>query len=633
MGDFGLICIKFMKRISFVIVLLWLVQSASAQDFETIRNHKTPLFQVFDPSTAADEWLSVLQKEHEMPIPSGMKESLRRAVDAERSRFNQRNLNRRGNYTGNPTPPASISPNDMNGWDGTSGSGTPNDNHIAVSNSGMVISVLNTIIRVYDDQGNWKKQWGLIQFANQQKKIDAFPTMDRVFDPRVMYDPIADRFIILFMHGVTDTRSFIVVAFSQTNDPLQGWNVYKIPGKPTNDLIWSDYPIVSHNTHDVFFTVNLIGNGASWEEGFTEAIIWQLNKADGYKGDTLRKDFYSNIKYGGKSLRSICAIQNGPMPDGTDNYFISVKPIDKVNDTVFLLKINNTQQSGKAQLSMKVLVSPMKYGFPPSALQPDTSYKLRTNDCRVLSAVRIGNQIQYLQNTMNFNTMQAHLTHNTIYHIGDNPVIEAGMITDDSLDMGYPAIAAAGKNTEDPSTVITYVYSSPWHFPGTGVVYRNRLGEYSKKVKLVQGKSLIYYSFIPKAEQRWGDYEGIQAKYNEPGVYYTVGSYGKNNSMFAWISRIALSDPLLNSPVADVRIFPVPANENLFIEVKVDKPAVYKASLVNMLGQSVKSGINLSLSEGIHKLKVDAGQLSAGTYNLQLTADNVVVRSQKIIIQ
>jgi hypothetical protein len=52
-----------------------------------------------------------------------------------------------------------------------------------------------------------------------------------------------------------------------------------------------------------------------------------------------------------------------------------------------------------------------------------------------------------------------------------------------------------------------------------------------------------------------------------------------------------------------------------------------------MLGQSVKSGINLSLSEGIHKLRVDAGQLSAGTYNLQLTADNVVVRSQKIIIQ
>ena len=622
-----------MRKIIFLLGLIGVSDYVSAQAFETIRNHKTPLFQVFDPSAAADEWLSVMQKEHEMPMPSGMKESLRRAVDAERSRFNQRNMIRRGNYTGIPTPPESISPKDMKGWDGTSGSGTPNDNHIAVSNGGMVISVLNTVIRVYDDQGNWKKQWGLIQFANQQKKIDVFPTMDRVYDPRVLYDPVADRFIILFMHGVIDTRSFIVVAFSQTNDPLQGWNVYKIPGKPTNDLIWSDYPIVSHNSHDLFFTVNLIGNGASWEEGFTEAIIWQLNKSDGFKGDTLSKDFYSNIKYQGKSLRSICAIQNGPMPEGTDNYFISVKPIDKVNDTVFLLKINNTQQSGQAELSMKVLVSPMKYGFPPSALQPDTSYKLRTNDCRVLSAVRIGNQIQYLQNTMNFKTMQAHLTHNTIFHIDKTPVIEAGMIIDDSLDLGYPAIAAAGKTPDDPSTVITYVYSSPWHYPGTGVVYRNRLGEYSKKVKLVKGSSLIYYSFIPKSEQRWGDYEGIQAKFNEPGIFYTVGSYGKNNAMFAWISRISLTDSLLNAPISDVRIFPVPANNSLFIEVKVNKPAVYKANLVNALGQKTKSNINIALSEGIHKLKIDASQVSAGTYILQLTADDVVIRSQKILIQ
>jgi hypothetical protein len=622
-----------MKNFFFGFCLFLTSTVATAQGFEIIRNHKTPLFQVFDPSNVEDAWLSKVQTDHEMPLPSGMKESLRRAVDAERSRFNQRNMHRRGNYTGNPTPPASIAPTDNKGWDGTAGSGTPNDNHIAVSNGGAVISVLNTIIRVYDEQGAFKKQWGLIQFVNVQKKIDAFPALDRVYDPRVLYDPVADRFIILFMHGVVDTKSFIVVAFSQSGDPLQPWNVYKIPGKPTQDLIWSDYPIVSQNSHDMFFTVNLIGNGASWEEGFTEAIIWQLNKADGFKGDSLRKDFYSNIKHEGKSLRSICAIQNGPMPEGNDNYFISVKPIDKVNDSVFLLHINNTQQSGQAELSMKVLVSPMKYGFPPSALQPDTSYKLRTNDARVLSAVRIGNQIQYLQNTMNFKTMQAHLTHNTIFHIDDKPVIEAGMITDDSLDMGYPAIAAAGKNTDDPSTVITFVYSSPWHYPGTAVIYRNRLGEYSKKVKLVQGGTLINYSGLPKGEQRWGDYEGIQAKYNEPGVFYTVGSYGKNNSMNAWISRITLSDPLLNAPVSDVRIFPVPANESLFIEVKVGKPAVYKAQMVNMLGQTVKSQLNLSLSEGIHKLKIDAGQLAAGTYFLQLTADNVVVRSQKIIIQ
>lgn len=622
-----------MLKFRLALILVLAFNGLNGQNFQIIRDHKTPLMHVFNPQTATDDWLQVSEQHPEMPLPSGVDDGLRKRIDAKRSAFNQKNMARRGNYSGKPVNPEQIAPEDVNGWDGTFGSGTPNDNHIAVSNNGTVISVLNTVIRVYDENGNFKNRWGLIQFANVNKKIDAFPVMDRVFDPRVMYDPIADRFILLYMHGTTDKNSFIVVAFSQTNDPSQSWNVYKIPGKPTKDSIWSDYPIVSHNSSDLFFTVNLIGVGASWEEGFTEAIIWQINKEDGYKGDTLHKNHYSNIKYQGKSLRSICAIQNGPRPEGTDNYFISVKPIDEVNDTVFLLHVTNTQRSGKADLTMKTMVSPMKYGFPPSALQPDTSYKLRTNDARVLSAIRLGNSVQYLQNCMNFKTMQAHLTHNTIHQISAEPHIEANMITDDSLDMGYPAIAAAGKTADDPSAVITFVYSSPWHYPGTAAIYRNRLGEYSSIVKMVKGKSLINYSYIPKGEQRWGDYEGIQAKYNEPGVFYAVGSYGINSNMNAWISRIKLTDNLLTAPIADIRVFPVPSQNDVFIELKVETAGVYQASLTNILGQSLKTNKQITLGTGIHKLRIDGIGLAAGTYIIQIQKDGKPFYHQKILLQ
>jgi hypothetical protein len=101
------------------------------------------------------------------------------------------------------------------------------------------------------------------------------------------------------MHGTTDKTSFIVVGFSTTNDPAKPWNVYKIPGTPIQDSVWSDYPIVSQTKEDMFFTVNLLHNGSSWEEGFLEAVIWQLNKDDGYRGDTLNKNFFNNIKYEG----------------------------------------------------------------------------------------------------------------------------------------------------------------------------------------------------------------------------------------------------------------------------------------------------------------------------------------------
>jgi hypothetical protein len=52
------------------------------------------------------------------------------------------------------------------------------------------------------------------------------------YDPRVIYDPKRDRFIIVFLNGFTDQTSFIYVAFSESNDPLGNWHLYTLPAIP-----------------------------------------------------------------------------------------------------------------------------------------------------------------------------------------------------------------------------------------------------------------------------------------------------------------------------------------------------------------------------------------------------------------
>ncbi len=99
--------------------------------------------------------------------------------------------------------------------DGFAGSGTPNDNHVAVANDGTFIAVMNTTIRVHDDTGKLLKAWSLEWFPATQNKVDNLPTLTRIYDPRVIYDPYEDRFIVLYMHGTTDKTSFIVVGFSE----------------------------------------------------------------------------------------------------------------------------------------------------------------------------------------------------------------------------------------------------------------------------------------------------------------------------------------------------------------------------------------------------------------------------------
>lgn len=636
-----------MKQINLLVAVILISINVSAQNSNGIkieRDIKTPLFQKFDPMKVPDVWIDIANEEtEEMPLPSGIDEKLRKEVDAARMHKLKNNIANRKIIQGNPNVPSDFNPTILKNTSVNPGSGTPNDNHLAVANDGKFIGVMNTVIRVFNDTGKPIKTWSLENFVIPQKKIDPFTTLNRPFDPRVVYDPYEDRFIIVYMHGDNDKSSYIVVGFSSAGDPLKPWNVYKIPGNPLKDSAWSDYPIVSHNKEDLFFTLNILGNGTTWEEGFREAVIWQLRKEDGYNGDTMHQNFFHNIKFENKPVRSICAIQNGPMPNGTDNYFVSVRPIDKQNDTVFLHHVTNSQKSGLATIEMKLLKSPETYGFPSSAMQPDTGmrYKLRTNDCRVLCGIRSGNQIQYMQNSMNFKTLQAHLMHTTLYNINQpNPIIQAKLYTDDTLDFGYPALAYASMNENDPSVIITTVYSSLFHFPGMGMLFRNRYGEYSNYVKIKTGQSIIDYTYIPKGEQRWGDYEGIQAKYNEPGVFYCVGSYGKQNSMFAYISRIKISDKYSKQPIENIRVFPIPNNDGILnIELQANANAIYHGELYNIIGESVSAqsmhtNIEFAVEAGTHLYQVHTHNLAVGVYQLKLyNEQNNLVLTKKIQIQ
>lgn len=651
------------------------IQAQTGPSVDIIRNHKTVLSHIFDPSTSTDAFLLPIDKAGEMPMPTGINEMLRKQVDAARTaRLNQKNLENRGIINDKATPGDAITTLSQRGTDVPPGAGTPNDNHIAVGNDGKIVSVMNTVIRVHNDTGKVIKAFTLENFAlNPNIKKDPIPTLNRTYDPRVVYDPYTDRYIVLYMHGTTDKTSFIVVGFSSSNDPTKPWYVYKVPGTPIQDSVWSDYPIVSQTKEDLFFTVNLLHNGSSWEEGFVEAVIWQLNKDDGYRGDTLNKNFFHNIKYDGVSIWSICAIQNGPMPGGVDNYFLSVRPYAQQNDTVFVHRITNTLRSGQANYELGVFKSPIKYGFPASALVPDTAFRLRTNDARVLSGVRMGSQLHYFQNCMNFNTMQAHIMHGSIYNLTlpsgkmapfstpnktgkvgmhatapkkwneGGASLKAQLYTNDSLDFGYPAVAAAGMepNSEsdplDPSMLVTSVFSGRKHFPGTGAFYINRYGEHSNYQILKKGQSIINYTFIKPAEQRWGDYEGIQAKFNEKGVFYLVGSWGKTNSMFAYVARVKLKDTVYDNPIAEVRVFPVPTTENLQVEIQNGSVASIKGQIYSMDGKliSAKSpsanqtlaipgdeSFSLSLEPGTHRYALHTLGLPKGVYilRLQLTA-------------
>jgi hypothetical protein len=230
--------------------------------------------------------------------------------------------------------------------------------------------------------------------------------------------------------------------------------------------------------------------------------------------------------------------------------------------------------------------------------------------------------------------------------------IRSHLITHDSLEFGYPAMAFVSDRKGDPSTITTAVYTSQYHMPGMGVIYQNRYGEYSDFLKIKEGQSRIAYFGIDPDMQRWGDYEGIQWKFNEPGVFYTVGSYGRNNAMSSFISRIKIADSVWKQPIANVRVFPIPSNNGIVnIEWKGQRNETMQGVLTKLSGASSTNdhgqhSFIFTPVTGTNIYRLHTHNLSPGVYVLNLYSNSSIdnlervkhpqkeaIHTQKIIIE
>lgn len=159
-----------------------------------------------------------------------------------------------------------------------------------------LIAVVNSSFEIYDKQGN--SLAGPIQFATffdptqggtnpgagtPTPGCTAFTFQfglqrGAVFDPDVVYDPVADRFII----GIDGNGTDFCVAATQTGDPTGTWNRF---GFPTNvNGAFFDFPHMGVGEEAIFMGSNQFGGALPF--GF-EGRIFAMDKDDLYNGTPL----------------------------------------------------------------------------------------------------------------------------------------------------------------------------------------------------------------------------------------------------------------------------------------------------------------------------------------------------------
>ncbi|MCX6186090.1 MAG: T9SS type A sorting domain-containing protein, partial [Bacteroidetes bacterium] len=181
---------------------------------------------------------------------------------------------------------------------------------------------------------------------------------------------------------------------------------------------------------------------------------------------------------------------------------------------------------------------------------------------------------------------------------------------------------------------ITFSHTSDKTFPGTSVAYIDRNLNVSVPVRVKAGESIIQLIF--DTVERWGDYTGIQQKYNELGVCWLVGSYGSNNTNSTWLAKVKSKDPFLqvNEPSLtqnNIQVYPVPSSDIINVQFEMKQTQMLDFSLIDMQGREIPL-LHDKAKAGINNFSFDASDLANSMYMFYVKQNGNIFFSKKILV-
>jgi len=113
-----------------------------------------------------------------------------------------------------------------------------------------VMTALNSQVRIQDKNG------AVLSTVTLNGFFSPLVGAASVFDPKVLYDPFAGRWIITAPANSNSANSALLIAVSSTNDPTGSWTGYLFDVDPAN-AVWFDYPSIGFNSNWIVVTGNL----------------------------------------------------------------------------------------------------------------------------------------------------------------------------------------------------------------------------------------------------------------------------------------------------------------------------------------------------------------------------------------
>ena len=433
------------------------------------------------------------------------------------------------------------------------------------------VEAINSAFAVFDKTGNMLA--GPITYNSLFAPLTGTPCQNQNDgDPFVMYDQIADRWVIsdFAFPGLPGSGPFFqCIAVSQTNDPVSGgWFLYAVQHEPAHPTWVGDYPKMALWTDPqpggaYHLTVNLF-NGP--DLSFQGVRVFAFDRAAMLNGDANPTAIAFTLPLAGvgDSYSFVPAnFRTGdPPPAGRDEMVLAID--SPANGGVTLTQVharffhvdfatpaNSTFGVGANHTpNAEIAVNRFVDAFTSAAgftivPQQGTADRIQTLGDKIMTPMVYqnsgGTESLWTSNTVCTDAACTQPTGVRWYQFdvtgGNFPATPVQQQTWTNNDDGLYRFMSSIAVDNSGNTAIGYATSSSTAFPG--IRYAGRL-ESDPPSNLGQGEATLFSGTGSQigTNGRWGDYSMTTIDPADGMTFWHVGEYYANNSSFNWHTRV-----------------------------------------------------------------------------------------------
>jgi hypothetical protein len=405
----------------------------------------------------------------------------------------------------------------------------PPDNAGAVGQN-QIVQLINGAFAVYDKStGNQLEAISGRQFW-LDAGVDPGTAISNLgaFNQRILYDPATNRWVAAALTGES-TNNRVLLARSETSDPMGGWKAVSFLGNNGGDGKFVDYTGLGMDANGVYITTNNYFDNAS---GLASTSVFSVPKSDLLAGTPTLANMtrFDGVNGGSVFLGATLQPITNYGPVGNHAPILATTILN--SDTyLYRTDLSNTASAGATLSSDATPIEVNEYALPPSAAQPDGTRVIGLQDHRFKSnVVQVGDTIFAAHDVM----VDGHAGI-TWYKINEttNQVIQSGTLSDPNYDY-YQASIAANANGDVMLGFNRSGLGSDGQISIFGA-WGTTLGDtttFGNPFSILNG-TVNDYHYI---NNRWGDYTTTLVDPFNPNVFWTFQEYALAGN--AWATRI-----------------------------------------------------------------------------------------------